>query len=144
MSSHAQAPVPIAIIGMGCHYPADVNSAEDLWDTVSHGKSGWSEVPADRFNHSAFYHPDPEAPGAVNQKGGHFLNRDIAAFDAGFFGVPRPEAETMDPQQRVVLETAWEAVENAGIPMPRFKGSNTGIFGEFKGFPVSPVSHQYR
>lgn len=130
MSHESEEPVPIAIIGMGCRYPTGANSPEELWNVVSEGRSGWTDVPSDRFNHKAFYHPDPEAPGAINQNGGHFIDRDIAAFDPGFFGIPRPEAETLDPQQRVVLETSWEAVENAGIPMSQFKGSNTGIFGE--------------
>jgi acyl transferase domain-containing protein len=132
MSSNLEQPVPIAIIGMGCRYPAGANSPEELWNVVAEGRSGWTEVPPDRFNHHAFYHPDPEEPGASNQKGGHFINQNIADFDAGFFGIAQLEAETLDPQQRVVLETSWEAVENAGIPMHEFRGSDTGIFGKVK------------
>ena len=122
-------PEPIAIIGMGCRYPGGANSPEKLWNMLAQGKSAWTDVPPDRFNHKAFYHPEFESPGAINQKGGHFLDQDIAAFDAGFFGIAPFEAETMDPQQRVVLETAWEAVENAGIPMDKLTGSMTGVFG---------------
>lgn len=122
-------PIPIAIVGMGCRYPAGANSPEELWNVVAEGRSGWTEVPLDRFNHEAFYHPEPEIPGTINQKGGHFIDQDISAFDAGFFGIAQQEAETLDPQQRVVLETSWEAIENAGIPMNHLKGSDTGIFG---------------
>lgn len=130
MSSKVEPPVPIAIIGMGCRYPAGAKSPEELWNVVAEGRAGWTEVPQDRFNHEAFYHPDPEIAGAINQQGGHFIDQDIAAFDAGFFGMARLEAETLDPQQRVVLEASWEAVENAGIPMHKFKGSDTGVFGK--------------
>jgi acyl transferase domain-containing protein len=122
-------PVPIAIIGMGCRYPGGANNPEKLWKVLAGGQSAWTDVPPDRFNHMAFYHPEKEVAGAINQKGGHFLNQDISAFDASFFNIAPFEAETMDPQQRVVLETSWEAVENAGIPMEKFTGSNTGIFG---------------
>lgn len=122
-------PVPIAIIGMGCRYAAKSNSPEALWEVVAEGRDGWTAVPPDRFNEASFYHPDPNAPGAINQKGGHFIDQNITDFDAGFFGISSLEAEALDPQQRVVLETSWEAVENAGIPMQRFKGSDTGVFG---------------
>ncbi|KAL5354342.1 hypothetical protein ACLOAV_000431 [Pseudogymnoascus australis] len=136
MDPNTQQQVSIAIIGMGCRYPAGSNSPEELWNVVAEGRSGWTEVPQDRFNHQAFYHPDPEIPGAINQKGGHFINQNIADFDAGFFGIAQLEAETLDPQQRVVLETSWEAVENAGIPMHHFKGSDTGIFGNVEALSV--------
>ncbi|KAI5460632.1 putative polyketide synthase [Mariannaea sp. PMI_226] len=142
MSAEAQQPVPIAIIGMGCRYPAGANSPEELWNVVAEGRSGWTEVPRDRFNHQAFYHPDPEAPGAINQKGGHFIDQDIAAFDAGFFGIAQLEAETIDPQQRVILETSWEAVENAGIPMHQFQGSDTGIFVAMFGHDFEQTTHK--
>ncbi|RFU79325.1 polyketide synthase [Trichoderma arundinaceum] len=135
-------PVPIAIIGMGCRYPAGANSPEELWNVVAEGRSGWTEVPSDRFNHHAFYHPDPEIPGTINQKGGHFIDQDITAFDAGFFGIAPQEAETLDPQQRVVLETSWEAVENAGIPMHDFKGSDTGIFVAMFGHDFDQTTHK--
>ncbi|KAI2467435.1 putative polyketide synthase [Annulohypoxylon bovei var. microspora] len=135
-------PVPIAIIGMGCRYPAGANSPEALWSVVAEGRDGWTEVPPDRFNGDSFYHPDPDAPGSINQKGGHFINQSIAAFDAAFFGISSVEAEALDPQQRVVLETSWEAVENAGIPMQRFRGSDTGIFVAMFGHDYEQIAHK--
>lgn len=88
-------------------------------------------MPPDRFKENSFYHPDPDSRGNTNQKGGHFLDQNLTAFDAGFFGIPPQEAEAIDPQQRVVLEASWEAVENAGIPLEKFKGSDTAVFGRF-------------
>lgn len=129
-SSTGQQRVPIAIVGMGCRYPGKANSPEALWKLVSEGRDAYSEVPEDRFNFKAFHHPDTEGRGTINQKGGHFLDQSLDAFDAGFFGVPPREAECMDAQQRVILEASWEAAENSGIPMDEFKGSDTAVFGE--------------
>ncbi|KAI9711035.1 MAG: polyketide synthase [Bogoriella megaspora] len=137
-----QQPTPIAIIGMGCRYPGGANSPSALWDLVSSGRSAWSEVPSDRFNHAAFYHPDPDALGSINQKGGHFISQNIADFDPSFFGISSAEAEVLDPQQRVVLETSWEAVENAGITMGKLKGSDTGIFIAMFGHDFEQLAHK--
>ncbi|KAI1455311.1 putative polyketide synthase [Annulohypoxylon moriforme] len=137
-----QESIPIAIIGMGCRYPAGANNPEALWSVVAEGRDGWTEVPPDRFNGDSFYHPDPDAPGSINQKGGHFIDQPIAAFDAGFFGISSVEAEALDPQQRVMLETSWEAVENAGIPMQKFRGSDTGIFVAMFGHDYEQISHK--
>jgi acyl transferase domain-containing protein len=127
----ATEPIPIAIIGMGCRYPGGANSPEDLWSLLAAGKDAWREFPKERFNWDAFYHPHPEVGGVTtNHRGGHYLTQDIAAFDAGFFGVAPLEAEALDPQQRIVLEVSWEAVENAGIPMEKFRGSNTSVYGK--------------
>lgn len=115
---------------MGCRFPGGADSPEALWSIAAEGRHGWSEVPADRFNWSSFYHPDTEVSGTTNQKGGHFLNQSVGAFDPGFFGIPPREAEAMDPQQRIVLEAAWEAIENAGITMSKVKGSDTAVFGK--------------
>ncbi|RYP61834.1 hypothetical protein DL770_009703 [Monosporascus sp. CRB-9-2] len=124
-----QEPVPIAIIGMGCRFPGGANSPEALWKLLAEGRSAWREFPKERFNWDAFYHPHPEVGGvSINHKGGHYLDQDIAAFDAGFFGVSRLEAENLDPQQRLVLESSWEAFENAGIPMDTLRGSNTSVY----------------
>ena len=125
-------PIPIAVIGMGCRFPGGANSPEDLWSMLAEGRNAWTEMPANRFNHSAFYHPYPEIGGDfTNHKGGHYLSQDIEEFDASFFGVSRLEAEAFDPQQRLVLEASWEAVENAGIPMNKFRGSNTSVYGTY-------------
>ena len=103
---------------------------------LSEGRSAWSEVPSDRFNAKSFYHPSPDVNGTTNHRGGHFLNQEISAFDASFFGVPPSEANAMDPQQRLQLETAYEALENAGIPLEQLRGSKTSVH-------VAIFSHDY-
>lgn len=120
--------VPIAIIGMGCRLPGGAHSPEKLWEMLTEGRSGRCEIPDDRWNKDSFFHPDPEAKEAINSRHSYFLQQDIAAFDARFFGVHAPEAHTMDPQQRILLETTYEALENAGIPLQKIKGSDTSVF----------------
>ena len=121
--------VSIAVIGLGCRFPGKANSPEAFWSLLSEGRDGWTQVPADRFNEAAFHHPDPNFPGAIAQTGGHFLDQDIAAFDAGFFGIPPMEAESMDPQHRLGLEVSYEAAENAGVSLEQLNGSDTAVFG---------------
>ncbi|MGW0551887.1 type I polyketide synthase, partial [Streptomyces altiplanensis] len=111
---------PIAIIGMTCRYPGGVSSPEDLWRLVEAGENGISDFPADRGW-------DTEALSASSTRSGGFLH-DAPDFDADFFGISPREAVAMDPQQRVALESAWEAFERAGIDPTSVKGSQTGVF----------------
>lgn len=120
--------MPLAIIGIACRLPGDVKNTDELWNLLLGGRSAWSPVPADRFNETAFYHPDPDHDGTTNHRGGHFLSQDIAAFDPAFFGISPVEAHAMDPQQRLLLETAYEAFENAGVPLEQARGSNTAVY----------------
>ncbi|KAJ8067959.1 hypothetical protein OCU04_003540 [Sclerotinia nivalis] len=124
----SQIPLPIAIIGIACRLPGGVGNTDDLWELLVDGRSAWSPVPTERFNEDAFYHPNPDNPGTTNHRGGHFITQDIAAFDASFFGISPIEASAMDPQQRILLETTYEAFEDAGIPIENVRGSNTGVF----------------
>ena len=119
---------PIAIIGMGCRFPGNVNSPSELWDMLNRGQNTWSPTPSDRYNEAAFCSQDGNSTNTHNQRGGHFLSQNIAAFDAGFFDISAEQARAMDPQQRLLLETAFEAVESANIPYSDFYGSNTGVY----------------
>ncbi|RFN48413.1 putative polyketide synthase [Fusarium flagelliforme] len=119
--------MPIAITGISTRFPGGSDSPEALWKMISEGKSAWSKVPEDRFALDAFYHPDPDRNGAMNVVGGHFLDEDIACFDAPFFGISRNEAKAMDPQQRLQLESAYEALENAGISIEQASGTKTSV-----------------
>lgn len=120
--------MPIAIVGMACRLPGGVRSAEDLWEMCSRARSGWSEMPPDRFSHASFHHPNPGKLGTYNAEGGHFLEDDIALFDAPFFNITVQEAIALDPQQRLMLECAYEALENGGIPKQSIVGRNVGVF----------------
>ncbi|MFJ5155510.1 beta-ketoacyl synthase N-terminal-like domain-containing protein, partial [Streptomyces sp. NPDC088353] len=111
---------PIAIVGMTCRYPGGVSSPEDLWRMVEAGENGVTPFPADRGW-------DLEALASSSTSRGGFLH-DAPDFDADFFGISPREAVAMDPQQRVVLESAWEAFERAGIDPTSVKGSRTGVF----------------
>ncbi|KEY67212.1 Sat13 [Stachybotrys chartarum IBT 7711] len=122
-------PVPLAIVGIACRFPGDATNPERFWDLLANARSGWSRVPNDRWNEEAFWHPDPDdTNGTNNHMGGHFLNQDLARFDAGFFNVTPQEAASMDPQQRLLLETTYEALESAGIPQEHIRGSNTAAY----------------
>ncbi|KAK4168696.1 type I iterative polyketide synthase [Cladorrhinum sp. PSN259] len=120
--------IPIAIVGAACRFPGGSTSLEKFWSILAAGDSAHSEIPRDRMSVGGFYHPDPLRPDTFHLNSGHFLQEDISLFDAEFFGISSSEANTIDPQQRVLLEVAYEALENAGIPMESVQGTDTSVF----------------
>jgi acyl transferase domain-containing protein len=126
LADEARVVEPIAIIGTGCRFPG-ADNPEAFWQLLRNGVDAISEVPPDRWDIDAFYAPDPATPGKMNTRYGGFLER-VDGFDPDFFGISPREAERIDPQQRVVLEVAWEALENAGVVPSSLSGSQTGVY----------------
>src|SRR5438552_2148904 len=118
---------PIAITGLACRFPGGADGPEAYWRLLHDGVDAISEVPADRWGKEIYARLDPEAAGRMPTQFGGFLDR-IDQFDPHFFGIAPREAVTMDPQQRLVLEVCWEALENAGQAPDGLRGSATGVF----------------
>ncbi|PSB21039.1 short-chain dehydrogenase [filamentous cyanobacterium CCP2] len=116
----------IAIIGIGCRFPG-ANHPAAFWQLLQKGTDAITEVPIDRWDVDHYYDPEPGKPGKMYTRWGGFLDQ-VDQFDASFFGISPREAERIDPQQRLVLEVAWEAIENAGIAPSSLSGSQTGVF----------------
>lgn len=119
---------PIAIIGMACRFPGNVSTPAEFWELLSRARTGYTSIPQRRFDPAAFYHPNPGKGGSFNAAGGSFLDVDLAAFDAPFFGLTEKEAISMDPQQRLLLECTFESLESAGIPKHSIVGKDVGVF----------------
>lgn len=117
----------IAIVGIGCRFPGGVSSPEALWRLLLDQRETSGAVPAGRWSSYAGRSAADAATLRRTPDRGSFL-MDIAGFDAAFFGISPREARLMDPQQRITLEVAWEALEHAGIPVHSLAGSDTGVF----------------
>ncbi len=116
----------VAVVGMACRLPGGIAEPEDYWALLAEGRGTVGPIPADRWG-KGFHHPSPEHPGTSYCARGSFLD-EVDRFDADFFGISPREAPEIDPQQRVLLETAWAAMEDSGIPRQRWYGSRTGVF----------------
>ncbi|KAL8992183.1 MAG: hypothetical protein Q9169_007295, partial [Polycauliona sp. 2 TL-2023] len=141
---------PIAIIGLSCKFAGDARDPEALWQLMAEKSSAWSEIPRTRFNATGAYHSNPEKLSTMNVLGGHFIDEDVALFDAPFFNLSAEYAAALDPQFRLQLESAYEALENgepgrfvevsilwsmliyasivAGVPLSQVAGSNTSVY----------------
>ncbi|KAI0015263.1 polyketide synthase [Xylariomycetidae sp. FL0641] len=127
--SHTGSPsgAPIAIVGLSCKFGGDATSPSKLWDLCTSAKDAWSPIPHERFDAAGLYDERKGKPGRHSVKGGYFLN-DIALFDSAFYNYTTDVANAMDPQIRMLLESVYESVEDAGIPIEKLAGSNTSVF----------------
>ncbi|KAI1774978.1 putative FSP1 [Hypoxylon cercidicola] len=127
-TSGSWASEPIAIVGMSCKFAGDATNPERLWKMLAEGRSAWTEIPSSRFNLEGSYHPNSEKLSTTSVRGGHFIEEDLGLFDAAFFNYSAETASTLDPQFRLQLESVYEALENAGLPLAQVAGSNTSVF----------------
>src|SRR5215467_2082552 len=116
----------IAIVGASCRFPGAPTLA-DYWDLLVSERSAITEIPAERWSKSFYYHPRPGTRGRSYTWAAGVIDT-VDQFDASFFGISPREAEQIDPQQRLILELAWEALEDAGIPAANISGTETGVF----------------
>ncbi|MFI6642895.1 type I polyketide synthase [Streptomyces sp. NPDC050504] len=116
---------PVAIVGIGCRLPAQIEDPTALWEALLKGVDAVRQVPANRWNADAW--AEAEASGSAANRRGGFLD-DVTGFDAEHFGIPPAEARQMDPQQRIALEVACAAVEDARRSTASLAGTRTGVF----------------
>ncbi|WP_437568352.1 type I polyketide synthase [Sorangium sp. So ce542] len=125
----------IALVGIGCRFPGNLNTPKRFWDALVNGRDCVRAIPEDRWNIQRFWDPSPlKADRIVSRRGGFIDN--LGMFDARFFGISPREAEGMDPQQRHFLEVAYEALEDAGINPDELDAQDVGVF-------VGASSHDY-
>ena len=128
-------PAPrFAIVGYAARFPG-APDADGFWDVLREGRDAVSEVPKDRWDVDEFFDPEPGAPGKVVTRRAGFVD-DVTGFDAPFFGMSTREVRLMDPQHRLLLETAWHAVEHSGTAPTALANTNTGVF-------VGLATHDY-
>jgi acyl transferase domain-containing protein/NADPH:quinone reductase-like Zn-dependent oxidoreductase/acyl carrier protein len=135
----------IAIIGVGCRFPGGVDDAESFWELLIEGRDAVTDVPPDRWNVERYYDSEPGIAGKTFAKRGGFLGQ-IDQFDPQFFGISPREAPYVDPQHRLLLETAWEAIENAGLVLDFQKGNDIAVFvgishNDYQGIQSTAFDH---
>lgn len=119
----------IAIVGSACRFPGGASSPSKLWDLLRDPRDVLGHLGEDRLNLSRFYNANGEHHGSTDVKDGraYLLSEDHRRFDAAFFNINPAEADGMDPQQRIILEVVYEALESAGWSLDRVRGSNTSV-----------------
>jgi acyl transferase domain-containing protein/acyl carrier protein len=128
-------PAPsFAVVGYAARFPG-APDADAFWDVLADGRDAVSEVPKDRWDVDEFFDPEPGTPGKVVTRRAGFVD-DVTGFDAPFFGMSTREVRLLDPQHRLLLETAWRAVEHSGTAPTALAGTNTGVF-------VGLATHDY-
>lgn len=119
---------PIAVIGSACRFPGESNSPSKLWKLLRQPRDVLKEIPENRFSVNGFYHPNNMHHGTSNVRHSYVLDEDIRLFDAQFFGIKPVEANSIDPQQRLLMETVYEGIEAAGLTVKQLQGSQTAVY----------------
>ncbi|KAL5355551.1 hypothetical protein BJX96DRAFT_170776 [Aspergillus floccosus] len=128
MGSVAQTAEPIAVIGTGCRFPGGCDRPSKLWELLRHPHDLLKKIPDTRFSVDGFYHPDNAHHGTSNVRHSYLLEEDLRRFDAQFFGIKPIEANALDPQQRLLMETVYESLEAAGLSLGQLQGSDTAVY----------------
>ena len=128
-ASQAQRQSAVAVIGVGCRFPAGANNADAYWQLLATGVDAVGPVPANRFAAEQWFdgQRQPKVSGRSYVRHASFID-DVAGFDARFFDITPVEAKALDPQQRLLLEVSWQALQHAGLDPQQLRGSNTGVF----------------
>lgn len=119
---------PIAIIGSGLRFPGSSTSSSKLWDLLLKPRDLLTKIPENRFNIDAFHHPNPDHHGTTNITQSYFLDQDHRHFDANFFNIKAVEVPAIDPQQRLLMEVVYEAIDAAGLSLESLSGTQAGVF----------------
>ena len=117
---------PIAVVGTGCRFPGGSSNPSKLWELLEKPVDVLSRI--DRFNAENFYHPNGHHHGASNVRDAYLLSEDPKTFDAQFFNISASEADNIDPQHRLLLESVYEGLESAGISLESLQGSPTAVY----------------
>lgn len=139
------APEPIAIIGLGCRFPGGADDWRAYWNLLESGTDAISETPTGRWSLQKFYEPNKTLPGKTQSKWGGYIDQ-IDQFDPQLFGISPREAAGMDPQQRILLEVAYRALEDAGQRTDQIAGEKVSVFVGISSFDyaVAGLSFQDR
>ncbi|KAF2098822.1 polyketide synthase [Rhizodiscina lignyota] len=128
MAESRSTPEPIAIVGSSCRFPGGASSPSKLWELLKNPRDVLVEIPPSRFNAKGFYHENGEYHGSTNVLHSYLLTEDHRVFDNNFFKIHPKEAESMDPQQRMLLETVYEGMDAAGYSIQELQGTQTAVF----------------
>jgi hybrid polyketide synthase/nonribosomal peptide synthetase ACE1 len=137
---------PIAVIGSGCRFPGEASNPSKLWQLLREPRDVLRKI--DRFNAQNFHNEDGHYHGASNVLHAYLLSEDVKVFDHQFFNIPQSEAEAIDPQQRLLMETVYESLESAGLSLPTLAGTNTAAFvgvmcDDFSQIGQSSIQHLF-
>ncbi|KAL2167663.1 hypothetical protein VTG60DRAFT_964 [Thermothelomyces hinnuleus] len=119
---------PIAVIGMACRFPGGSDSPSKLWELLKSPLDIAKPIPDDRFDSSGFYHHNGSHHGATDCREAYFLDEDVTRFDNAFFNIQPGEAEALDPQQRLLMETIYDSLCSAGQTIEGLRGSRAAVY----------------